>query len=67
MKKRHKVGGQYQNIGYLLIAPAFLIYGLFVLVPILVTIGMSLTDFNLKTFSFAGSKIILICFQIMYL
>ena len=54
MKKRHKVGGQYQNIGYLLIAPAFLIYGLFVLVPILVTIGMSFTDFNLKTFSFVG-------------
>lgn len=54
MKKRHKVGGQYQNVGYLLIAPAFLIYGLFVLVPIAVTIGMSFTDFNLKTFSFVG-------------
>lgn len=54
MKKRAKVGSRYQNVGYLLIAPGFLIYTLFVLIPIIWTIGMSFTDYNLKTFSFVG-------------
>lgn len=54
MKKRSKVGNRYQNIGYLLIAPGFLIYALFILVPILWTVAMSFTDYNLKTFSFVG-------------
>lgn len=54
MRKRTKVGNRYQNIGYLLIAPGFLIYALFILVPILWTVAMSFTDYNLKTFSFVG-------------
>lgn len=54
MKKRSKVGNGYQNIGYLLIAPGFIIYALFVLLPILWTVAMSFTDYNLKTFSFVG-------------
>ncbi len=54
LKKRAKVGSRYQNVGYLLIAPGFLIYTLFVLIPIIWTIGMSFTDYNLKTFSFVG-------------
>lgn len=54
MRKCSKVNGRYQNIGYLLIAPGFLIYFLFILLPILWTVVMSFTDYNLRTFSFVG-------------
>lgn len=54
MKKCSKTSGRYQNIGYLLIAPGFLIYALFILLPILWTVVMSFTDYNLRTFSFVG-------------
>lgn len=54
MRKCSKAGGRYQNIAYLLIAPGFLIYFLFILLPILWTVVMSFTDYNLRTFSFVG-------------
>ncbi len=54
MKLKPKTGGQYQNVAYLLIAPAYLIYALFILLPILQTIWLSFTDYNLREASFIG-------------
>lgn len=54
MRKCSKGNGRYQNIGYLLIAPGFLIYALFILLPILWKVVMSFTDYNLRSFSFVG-------------
>ena len=54
MKSKVRVGGRYQNVAYLLIAPAFLIYTLFILIPILWTIVMSFTDYNLRSANFVG-------------
>lgn len=43
-----------QNVGYLLILPSYLIYAIFTLVPMVWTLGMSFTNYNLKTSSFVG-------------
>jgi ABC-type sugar transport systems, permease components len=43
-----------QNIGYLFIAPSLLLYAVFVFIPIFWTIGLSFTDYNLKTSTFVG-------------
>lgn len=54
-KERVKLGKlERQNIGYLLIAPGFIIYALFVLIPIGWSIIMSFTDYDLKTANFIG-------------
>ncbi len=52
MKQRKKINNE--NIGYLLIAPSYLIYLLFVLVPVLWTVAMSFTDYNLREWHFTG-------------
>lgn len=54
MKVKRRKNPEYQNIGYLLIAPGFLIYLGFILIPILWTVFMSFTDYNLKTSHFVG-------------
>ena len=43
-----------QNIGYLFIAPNFLIYLIFVFIPVFYTIGLSFTDYNLRVANFIG-------------
>jgi multiple sugar transport system permease protein/raffinose/stachyose/melibiose transport system permease protein len=53
-RKKHGRRLEIQNIGYLFIAPNFLIYLVFVFIPIFYTIGLSFTDYNLKTASFVG-------------
>lgn len=45
-----------QNIGYLLIAPSFLIYTMFVLVPICWSIVMSFTKYDFVNVDFIGLK-----------
>ncbi|MCX4316679.1 MAG: sugar ABC transporter permease [Lachnospiraceae bacterium] len=52
MKQKKRINNE--NIGYLLIAPSYLIYLLFVLVPVLWTIVMSFTDYNLREWHFTG-------------
>jgi multiple sugar transport system permease protein/raffinose/stachyose/melibiose transport system permease protein len=52
VKYRHRL--EIQNIGYLFIAPNFLIYLVFVFIPIFYTIGLSFTDYNLKAANFIG-------------
>jgi multiple sugar transport system permease protein/raffinose/stachyose/melibiose transport system permease protein len=52
--KKHGRRLEIQNIGYLFIAPNFLIYVVFVFIPIFYTIGLSFTDYNLKTANFTG-------------
>lgn len=56
--KVKKKRGNLENdkIAYLLIAPSYLIYLLFVLIPILWTIVMSFTNYNLKDYAFIGFK-----------
>lgn len=43
-----------QNVGYLFVLPSALIYLVFMIIPIIWTIAMSLTDYNLVSFSFTG-------------
>ena len=52
MKQKKRINNE--NIGYLLIAPSYLIYLLFVLVPVLWTIVMSFTNYNLREWHFTG-------------
>jgi multiple sugar transport system permease protein/raffinose/stachyose/melibiose transport system permease protein len=52
VKQKKRINNE--NIGYLLIAPSYLIYLLFVLVPVLWTIVMSFTDYNLREWHFTG-------------
>lgn len=52
--KRKRGRLERQNIGYLFIAPSMLLYAVFVFIPIFWTIGLSFTDYNLKTMSFSG-------------
>ncbi|MCI8626831.1 MAG: sugar ABC transporter permease [Lachnospiraceae bacterium] len=54
MKVKQKKRINNENIGYLLIAPSYLIYLLFVLVPVLWTIVMSFTNYNLREWHFTG-------------
>ncbi len=51
-KKRGKL--EQQNAAYLLIAPSYLIYLFFVLIPVIWTIAMSFTDYNLSKAHFVG-------------
>ena len=51
-KKRGKL--EQQNAAYLLIAPSYLIYLFFVLIPVIWTIAMSFTDYNLSKAPFVG-------------
>ena len=51
-KKRSNL--ETQNIGYLLIAPNFIIYIVFIFIPIFWTIGLSFTDYDLSTANFVG-------------
>ncbi len=50
-KKRHLTDSK---IGYLLILPNYIIYITFTLIPIIWTIVMSFTDYDLKSYSFVG-------------
>ena len=43
-----------QNAGYLLIAPSYLIYFMFTLIPIGWSVVMSFTDFNFRQLNFVG-------------
>ena len=43
-----------QNIAYLLIAPSYLIYFVFILIPIGWSLVMSFTDFNFRQLNFVG-------------
>jgi len=52
--KKKKGSLEYDNIAYLLIAPSYLIYLLFILIPIGWTVIMSFTDFNLREYRFIG-------------
>jgi len=45
-----------QKSGYLMILPSYLIYTLFTLIPIIWTIVMSFTNYNLNTAEFVGLK-----------
>lgn len=54
MKKKKNVTTD--NCAYWFIAPYYIFFLLFVLFPIIVNIGLSFTDFNLKTISFTGLK-----------
>jgi len=45
---------EYQNIGYLLIAPSYFIYFVFTLIPIFWSLAMSFTDFNFRQMNFVG-------------
>ncbi len=53
LKKARKLGGE-QFAGYLLIAPAFLLYLLFILVPIIWSLAMSFTDYNFVDANLVG-------------
>ena len=44
------------NIGYLFLLPNFLIYGLFILVPLLYSVFYSFTNFNLFEWEFVGLR-----------
>lgn len=52
--KRKRSRLERQNIGYLFIAPSVLLYSVFMFIPIFWTIGLSFTDYNLRTMSFLG-------------
>lgn len=54
MKKKSKIG--VDNCGYAFIAPYYIFFLMFVLLPIVINIGLSFTDFNLKSISFVGLK-----------
>ena len=54
MKK--KKGVTTDRCAYWFIAPSYIFFLLFVLFPIVVNVGLSFTDFNLKTISFTGIK-----------
>lgn len=62
MKLAVKDGGksrgrlEQQNSAYLLILPSYLIYALFTLIPIVWTVVMSFTDYDLKKANFVGLK-----------
>lgn len=43
-----------QNSAYLLIAPSYLIYLIFILIPVMWTVVMSFTDYNLSDAEFVG-------------
>lgn len=51
-KKRGKL--EQQNAAYLLIAPSYLIYTFFILIPVIWTIAMSFTDYDLSKAHFVG-------------
>lgn len=51
-KKRGRL--EQQNAAYLLIAPSYLIYIVFILIPVIWTIIMSFTDYNLSEAHFVG-------------
>lgn len=53
-KKRTRL--EQQNAAYLLIAPSYLIYAVFILIPVIWTIVMSFTDYNLNEAHFVGIK-----------
>lgn len=52
-KRRYKNLGT-QNIAYLLITPNLIIYTVFIIIPILWSVVMSLTDYDLKAYHFIG-------------
>ena len=54
MSKKKKGNLENDKIAYLLIAPSYLIYLLFVLIPIIWSIVMSFTNYNLKSAVFIG-------------
>ena len=52
MRRTKRIGDD--RCGYVFIAPYYIFFVMFVLFPILVNIGLSFTDFNLKSISFVG-------------
>lgn len=52
MRKKGKIG--VDKCGYAFIAPYYVFFLMFVLFPIVVNIGLSFTDFNLKSIDFIG-------------
>lgn len=53
-KPREKTKLEQQNAAYLLIAPSYIIYAVFILIPVIWTIVMSFTDYNLSEAHFVG-------------
>ncbi len=53
-RKKRKKSLTESKLGYLMILPNYIIYTVFTLIPICWTIGMSFTDYNLKTANFVG-------------
>lgn len=53
-----KRGGklEYQNMGYVFVAPSVILYAIFMFIPIFRTIAISFTDYDLKTSTFAGLR-----------
>lgn len=54
MIKKRKSSLETQKIAYLLIAPSFLIYFIFILIPMIWSVVMSFTDYNLWEANFIG-------------
>ncbi|WP_246552186.1 carbohydrate ABC transporter permease [Vallitalea pronyensis] len=63
MKTKKKKNLEKQNIGYLLVAPSFLIYLLFIMIPVVWSVAMSFTDYNLVEANFVGFKNYINLFQ----
>ena len=53
MRKR-KYSADQERLGYLLIAPYYLFFLVFVFLPILINLILSFTNFNLRSFEFVG-------------
>lgn len=56
MEQVKKKNSKYDNIAYLFLLPNYLIFFIFLLIPIIWTIAMSFTDYNLTDFQFIGLR-----------
>ncbi len=54
--RKKKNGLEQQNAAYLLIAPSYIIYAVFILIPVIWTIVMSFTDYDLTSAHFVGIR-----------
>lgn len=52
--KRRKYSASHEPSGYFFIAPYYIFYLIFIAFPILVNIGLSFTNFNLRTLDYVG-------------
>ncbi len=51
-----KMNSADDNIAYLFIAPFYILMGVFVILPIIINIALSFTNYNLKSLTFIGIK-----------